>query len=401
MTHTTFGRLAGLAAMLLAGSALAQTLKIGVLTDMSGPYSDLAGPGSVEAARLAVEDFGKKVLGQDIEIVVGDHTHKPDVGVGIARQWFERDNVDMLIDLANSAIALGVTNLAKEKKKVAIFSSAATERLSEDMCNGYGLHWASDTYSQTFGGVGSAVKLGFDSWFIMAGNYEFGHSMQAAMEEAIKAAGGKVVGRLRFPVGTPDFSSFLLQAQASGAKMINIIAGGTDTITAVRQAHEFGLVDKTRRLSNPVVYLTDVHSAGLKDMAGMQVVVPWYWDYDERTRAFAKRFFAKMKKMPTEPQGGVYSGVLQYLKAVQAAGSKDSDKVLAKMQQMPMDDMFSRNGRLLPNGRMIHDMFLAEVKSPSESKYPWDYYRILSVIPADKAFRPLKDSKCPLVAGKN
>jgi branched-chain amino acid transport system substrate-binding protein len=389
-------------AMGLAGTpALAQdAVKIGVLTDMTGPYADLAGPGSVEAAKLAIEDFGGSVLGKKVELVVGDHTHKPDVGVGVARQWYERDGVDMIIDVANSAVALGVTELAKDKHKIAIFSSAATERLTEDMCNNYAMHWSSDTYSQTAGGVKSAIKLGYDTWFIMAGNYEFGHSMQAAMEEAIKQNGGKVVGSLRFPVGTLDFSSFLLQAQASKAKMINIIAGGTDMITAVKQANEFGLVDKNHRLSNPVVYLSDVHGAGLAQMAGMQVVVPFYWDYDERTRAFGKRFFAAMKKMPTEPQGGVYSGVLQYLKAVQAAGSKDADKVVAQMRKMPIDDMFSRHGKLLPNGRMIHDMYLAEVKSPAESKAPWDYYKILSVIPADQAFRPLADSKCPLLAAR-
>ena len=378
--------------------ALAQgVVKIGVLTDVTGPYADLAGPGSVEMARLAIEDAGGSVLGQKIELVIGDHTHKPDVGVGIARQWYERDGVDMIIDVANSAVALGVAALAKEQQKIAIFSSAATERLTEDMCNAYSMHWSSDTYSQTAGGVKSAIALGYKTWFIMAGNYEFGHSMQAAMEQAIKANGGEVVGSLRFPVGTLDFSSFLLQAQASKARMINIIAGGSDMITAVKQANEFGIVDKDHRLSNPVVYLTDVHGAGLKQMAGMQVIVPYYWDYDERTRALGKRFFERMKRMPTEPQAGVYSGVLQYLKAVKAAGSKDPQKVMAQMAKMPIEDAFSRNGKLLPNGRMIHDMFLAEVKPPSESKVPWDYYKILSVIPAAQAFRPIADSKCPML----
>lgn len=390
-----------MAAVLASSPARAQTaVKIGVLSDIAGPYADLAGPGSVEAARIAIEEFGGSVLGHKVELIQGDHTHKPDIGVGLARQWYERDGVDMIIDVANSAVALGVAALAGEKKKLAIFSSAATERLTEDMCNRYSMHWSSDTYSQTFGGVKSVIDLGYKTWFVMAGNYEFGHSMQAAMETAIKANGGQVVGSLRFPVGTLDFSSFLLQAQASNARMINIIAGGGDMITAVKQANEFGLVDKDHRMSNPVVYLTDVHGAGLKHMAGMQMVVPYYWDYDERSRAFGRKFFERRQRMPTEPQAGVYSGVLQYLKAVQAAGSKDTEKVIDQMHKMTFNDAFSRNGKLLPNGRMIHDMYLAEVKAPQDSKAPWDYYRILSVIPGTRAFRPISESKCPMLTKK-
>jgi len=395
-----FGVLAAVSALGIGAAAADESgpVKLGVLTDMSGPYSELSGQGSVEAALLAIEDMGGSVLGQPVELVVGDHLHKPDVGLAIARRWYDEEGVDAILDVANSAIALGVSSLAAEKHKMALFASAATERLTEDLCNGYGLKWGSDTYSQTFGGVKSAIAAGNDTWFIMAGDYEFGHTMQAAIEQAVKDNGGTVVGSVRFPVGTLDFSSFLLQAQGSGAKMINLIAGGTDTINAVKQANEFGVFAGGQKMSNPVVYLTDVHAAGLAQMAGMQVVVPFYWDYDDQTRAFAKRFYDKLGKMPSEPQGAVYGSVLDYLRAVEAAGTKDPDKVIAKLMEMDLENAFTRNGHLAKNGRVWHDMYLAEVKTPEESTGPWDYYKILALIPADQAFRPADQSKCPLLA---
>ncbi len=384
-----------IAAMTATGAA-ADKVKLGVLTDMSGPFADLSGKGSVEAARLAVEDFGGSVLGEKIEVIFADHQQKPDVGLNLARQWYDVDGVDVILDVPNSAIALAVNNLAKEKKKIAIYASAATDRLTEDSCNGYGLHWTFDTYSQTRGASRALIDQGFDTWFMLVADYAYGHSMEQAMREAVAANGGKVVGGVRHPLQTLDFSSYLLQAQGSKAKIVALASGGDVTVNVVKQGREFGLQRSGQRLSSLLTFITDVHGLGLEMMQGLQFVVPYYWDMDDKTREFAKRFQDRVGKMPGEAQSGIYSGVLHYLKAVQAVNSKDPDKVLAKMRETPVEDMFSRNGKLLPNGRMIHDMYLVEVKAPADSKKPWDYYKIISTIPAEKAFRPLAESACPL-----
>ena len=386
--------------LLGAGAAQAEKVKLGVLTDMSGVFSDLSGAGSVEAARLAVEELGGSVLGEKIEVVFADHQHKPEVALNIARQWFDTEGVDVILDVPNSAIALGVNSLLKEKNKIAIYASAETDRLTEDSCNGHGLHWTFDTYSQTQGAAQALIQNGYDTWFFLVADYAYGHSMEKSMREAVAAHGGKIVGGVRHPLNTMDFSSFLLQAQATKAKIVALASGGNDTVNAIKQGREFGLQQGGQKMTSLLTFITDIHALGLDQMQGLQFVVPYYWDRDEKSRAFGKRYFERMKKMPGEAQSGVYSGVLHYLKAVAAVGTKDPQKVLAKMRETPVEDAFSRNGKLLPNGRMVHDMYLVEVKKPEESKYPWDYYRVVSTIPADKAFRRLADSQCALTKGK-
>lgn len=387
----------GLSLVCGAGNASADKIKFGVLTDMSGTFSDLSGAGSVEAARIAVEDFGGSVLGEKIEVVFADHQHKPEVALNIARQWFDLEGVDVILDVPNSGIALAINNLVKEKNKIAIYASAATDRITEDSCVPGGLHWTFDTYSQTQGAARALIRQGYDSWFMLVADYAYGHSMEKAMREAVNGNAGKIAGGVRHPLGTMDFSSFLLQAQGSKAKIVALASGGNDTINAIKQGREFGLHLSGQRMTSLLTFITEIHALGLQNMQGLQFVVPYYWDRDDKSRDFAKRFFAKMGKMPGEAQSGVYSGVLHYLKAVKAVGSKDQAKVLAKMREMPVEDMFARNGKLLPNGRMIHDMYLVEVKAPAESKYPWDYYKISTTIPAEKAFRNLAETTCALV----
>lgn len=385
---------------IIGGQAAAEPVKLGVLTDMAGPFSDLSGKGSVEAARLAIEDFGGEVLGEKIELVFADHQQKPEVGLNVARKWLEQEHVDVILDVPNSGIALAVSNLVKQLNKIAIYASAATDRLTEDSCNGHGLHWTFDTYSQTHGAARAMIQKGFDKWFLLVADYAYGHSMEQAMRDAVTANGGKIVGSVRHPLATLDFSSYLLQAQGTGANIIGLASGGDATVNAIKQGREFGLDKSGIRLTSLLTFITDVHSVGLDAMQGVQFVVPFYWDMDDQSRAFSKRFQERVGKKPGEAQAGVYSGALHYLKAVKAAGTKDTEKVLAKMQELPVEDVFSRHGKLLANGRMVHDMFLVSVKKPSESKYPWDYYQIMATIPADKAFRPLSESACPLTKGK-
>lgn len=395
VTRRTFTAGAALA-MTSRASRAAEKVKLGVLADIAGPFADISGRGSIEAARLAMEDMGGSVLGSPIELVFADHQHKPDVGLNLARQWYDLDGVDVILDVPNSAIALAVNHLTREKRKLAIYANAATDRLTEDTCSPYGLHWTFDTYSQTRGATRALIDQGYDSWFLLVADYAYGHSMEQAMREAVVANGGKVVGGVRHPLQTLDFSSYLLQAQGSRAKIVALASGGDITVNVIKQGREFGLHQTGQKLASLLTFITDVHSLGLATMQGLQFVVPFYWDMDEKTRAFGKRFYDRLGKMPSESQAGVYSGVLHYLKAVQALGTKDPDKVVAKMRDTPVEDMFSRNGKLLPNGRMIHDMYLVEVKSPADSKQPWDYYKMVTTIPADKAFRPLADSVCPL-----
>jgi branched-chain amino acid transport system substrate-binding protein len=373
-----------------------QPIKIGVLSDMSGPYADQAGPGSVEAARMAIEDFGGKIGDRPIELVSADHQHKTDVGTTIVRRWFDVEGVDVVADMPNSAVALAVQQIVKDKNKIALYSTAATTELTGKQCSPNGIQWVYDAYSNAAGLAKALLAQGNKSWYFVTVDYALGHSLQAEAARAITAGGGTVVGSVRHPLSTPDFSSFLLQAQASNAKVIALANAGSDTINAVKQVAEFGLA-KDHVVVTPLVYISDIHSMGLKVAQGLSYVEGFYWDLNEGTRVWSKRFFERRKAMPTMTHAGVYSSITHYLKAVKAAGTSESQAVLAKMREMPVDDFFSSGGRIRKDGRMVHDMLLVKVKTPAESKYPWDYYQVLATIPGDQAFRPLAESECPLV----
>ncbi|WP_375776343.1 ABC transporter substrate-binding protein [Bradyrhizobium sp. ma5] len=370
---------------------------IGVLNDLSGVYSDLGGPGSVAAAEIAVEEFGPTVTGKPIKLMSGDHQNKADVGSQLARRWFDVDHVDMVIDFPNSGVALAVQEVARAKKKIAIYSTAATMDLTGKACSPTGFQWTYDNYSNAAGVASALVKKGFDTWYFLTVDYAFGLSLEAEASKAVKAAGGKVVGAARHPLNTPDFSSFLLQAQSSKAKVIAFANAGGDTVNAVKQANEFQIVQGGQTIVTPVTFITDVHSLGLQVAQGLTFVTGYYWDLNDQTRAFAEKFYKKRKAMPTMAQAGVYSGVLHYLKAVKEAGTDDGMAVAEKMRELPVRDAFTQTGSVRADGRMIHDMYLVEVKKPSESKAPWDYYKVLATIPAAEAFKPLAESECPLV----
>ena len=383
-----------------AAAAQAQTLdrpiKIGVLSDMSGPYADQAGLGSVEAAKMAIEDAGGKIGNQPIELVSADHQHKTDVANSIVRHWFDVDGVDVVVDVPNSAVALAMQALAKEKNKIALYATAATTELTGKQCSPNGIQWVYDAYSNAAGLAKALVAKGDKSWFFLTVDYALGISLQAEAAKAITALGGTVVGSVRHPLNNPDFSSFLLQAQASDAKVIAFANAGSDTINSVKQAGEFGL-KKDHLIVAPLVYISDINSMGLAMAQGLTFIEGFYWDLNDDTRVWSKRFFERRKAMPTMTHAGVYSAVSHYLKAVKATGTSDTQTVLGKMRDMPVDDFFSRGGTIRKDGRMAHDMLLVQVKTPEESKYPWDYYKILATLPADQAFRPLSESECPLV----
>ncbi|WP_407174766.1 ABC transporter substrate-binding protein [Bradyrhizobium sp. STM 3562] len=372
-------------------------IKIGVLNDLSGVYADLGGQGSVAAAEIAVEEFGPTVLGKPIKVISGDHQNKPDVGGQLARRWFDVESVDMVIDFPNSGVALAVQEIARSKKKIAIYSTAATMDLTGKACSPTGFQWTYDNYSNAAGVASALVKKGLSSWYFITVDYAFGLSLEAEASKAVKAAGGTVAGTARHPLNTPDLSSFLLQAQSSKAKVIALANAGGDTVNAVKQAHEFNIVESGQTLVTPVTFITDVHSLGLAVAQGLTFVTGYYWDLNDQTRAFAEKFYKRRNAMPTMAQAGVYSGVLHYLRAVKAAGTDDGPAVAEKMRAIPVRDAFTQTGTVRADGRMIHDMYLVEVKKPSESKAPWDYYKVLATIPADEAFKPLADSDCPLV----
>jgi branched-chain amino acid transport system substrate-binding protein len=390
-----------LSALLIAAASAQQPtatpLKIGVLTDFSSVYSDIGGAGNVEATKMAIEEFGSTMFGKPIELVSADVLNKPDIAASMARKWWENEGVDMIIDLPTSATALAVMELSKQYEKIMIVTDAASSDITGKSCGPYVAHWTYDTYSNAHT-VGSAiVRNGGDSWFFITADYLFGHSIERDTGDVVKTAGGKVLGSVRHPLNTPDFSSFLLQAQASKAKIIGLANGGGDTINTIKQAGEFGIVAGGQNLAAIVMFISDVHSLGLKLAQGLIVTEAYYWDLNDKTRAFGKRFFERMKRMPTMNQAATYSATLHYLKAVQAAGTKDTKPVMAKMREMPVRDAFTDNGVLRADGRMVHSMFLFEVKKPEESKAPWDYYKVLAEVPGDQAFRPLKDGGCPLV----
>lgn len=379
-----------------AGKISGNVVKIGILNDQSGVYADFGGKGSVEAARLAVQDFGGKVLGAPIEIVDADHQNKPDVASSIARRWYDQEGVDTIAELTTSSAALAVQNLSNEKKRITLTTGAATADLTGKQCTPYGYHWAYDTHSLAVGTGGSLVEKGGDTWFFITADYAFGTSLQDETTKFITSKGGKVLGSVRHPLSAPDFSSFLLQAQSSKAKVIGLANAGLDSINAIKQASEFGIVQGGQRLAALLVTLAEVHGLGLKAAQGLVLTEGWYWDLNDETRAFGKRFMDKTGRMPNMVQVGTYSAVLQYLKAVQAAGTDDADAVTKKLKEMPVNDVFAKGGKVLANGRMVHDMYLFEVKKPDESKAPFDYYKLLATIPGDKAFASLADSGCKI-----
>lgn len=382
----------------LAAQVSGDAVRIGVLNDQSGLYAEFGGLGSVAAARMAVEDFGGAVLGKPIEVLSADHQNKPDVASNIARQWFDVDGVDAIADLTNSAVSLAVQSIAKERSKVALFSGPATTRLTNEDCSPTGFHWTFDTYSQAIGSARAVLQEGGKNWFLLVADYAFGHQMATDLAHEVVAGGGKVVGQVRHPTGTNDFSSFLLQAQASNAQIIGLANGGADTVNAVKQTSEFGITEKGKKLVGLVLVISDVHALGLNSAKGLVATTAYYWDRDDASRDFAKRYEDRMGRKPGMVQAGVYSSVLHYLKAVKAAGTDEGKTVAARMRETPVDDFFSRGGRIRQDGRMLHEMYLVEVKRPAESKGPWDYYKVLRTIPADQAAMPLSASKCPLVS---
>jgi branched-chain amino acid transport system substrate-binding protein len=372
-------------------------VRIGVLNDQSGLYADLGGPGSVVAARMAVEDAGGSVLGKPVEIVFADHQNKSDVGAAIARQWFDVGKVDMAIGFDHSAVALAVEQLAAERNRIAIAGAVGSTAFTGKSCTANEASWIYDSYALTTSLAKATVAEGRDTWFFITVDYAFGHSLEADATAAVKAAGGKVLGSVRHPLNTSDFSSYLLQAQASGAKVIAFANGGGDMVNAVKQANEFGLT-KNQTTVALLIFISDIHSMELKAAQGLKFVTAFYWDRNDETRVWSRRFFEKHGRMPTMPQAAVYSAIRHYLTAIAAAGTDEAKAVMAKMRAIPVNDFYVTNGRLREDGRLVHDMYFAQVKTPAESSKPWDYYKILGTIPGDQAFRSLADGGCPLVA---
>jgi branched-chain amino acid transport system substrate-binding protein len=379
-----------------AGKFSDNVVKIGLILDMASLYADITGEGSVTAARLAIEDFGGKVHGVPIELVYADHGNKADVAGAKAREWFDTQQVDMIGDVAASATALAALQVAKQKNRIIMFSGPATNRLTNEDCTPISVHYAYDTYSLAAGTGRGVIKTGGDTWFFITADYAFGHSLEKDVSDVVRASGGKILGSVRHPLNAQDFSSFLLQAQASKAKIIGLANAGGDTINAIKAANEFGIT-KTQNLAGLLVFINDVHSLTLNTTQGMLLTEAYYWDLNDETRKWARRFFDKMKKMPNMVQAGVYSSITHYLKAVQATGTDDTAMVMAKMKATPVNDFFAKNGKIREDGRMVKEMYLFEVKKPAESKYPWDYYKLKATIPADEAFLPLAKSSCPLV----
>ena len=345
---------------------------------------------------MAVEDFGDNVLGGKIEIVSADHQNKPDLAASIARRWYEVEGVDMITELTTSSVALAVQELSKEKKKIDIVVGAATSRITGDACTPYGFHWAYDTHALAVGTGGALVEAGGNTWFFMTADYAFGYALEKDTGDLVKAKGGQVLGSVRIPLNSSDFSSFLLQAQSSKAKIIGLANAGLDTTNSIKQAAEFGIVAGGQKLAGLLLTLAEVHGLGLQAAQGLVLTEGFYWDQNDKTRAFSERFLKRTGRMPNMIHAGTYSATLQYLKAVKAAGTKDSDAVAKKLKELPVDDMFAQGGKVLQNGRMVHDLYLFEVKKPAESKKPWDYYKQLAIVPGDKAFPSAKDSGCPL-----
>ena len=388
---------ASIAAAGFSASASAQisgdVVKIGFITDISGLYSDIDGQGGAEAIRMAIADFGGTVNGKKIEVVTADHQNKADIAASKAREWFDREGVDVLIGGTNSGTNLAMAKVASEKKKPFISIGAGTARLTNEECSPYTVHYAYDTVALAKGTGGAVTKQGGKSWYFLTADYAFGASLEADTSTVVKATGGQVLGAVKHPLSASDFSSFLLQAQASKAQILGLANAGGDTINAIKAANEFG-VTKTMKLAGLLMFINDIHSLTPALTQGMYLTDSWYWDQNEETRAFAKRYFSKMKKMPSSLQAADYSAALHYLNAVKAAGTDDADKVWEKFRSTKVNDMYAKNGTIRPDGRMVHDMFLMQVKTPAESKYPWDYFKVAAVIPGDQAFTTKAESKC-------
>ena len=372
-------------------------VRIGVLNDQSNVYADLGGPGSVIAARMAIEDVGGKVLGKPIDILVADHQSKADVGASIARQWFEADKVDMAIGFDNSSVALAVEQVAFQTNRIAIAGAIGTTAFTGKACTPNEAAWVYDAYALTNTLARSVVRRGEDTWFFITVDYSLGYSLEADATSAVVASGGKVLGGVRHPLNTADFSSYLLQAQASRAKVVALANAGGDMTNAIKQANEFGLTRAGQTVVSLLTFITDVNSVGLKAAQGLTFVTAFYWDRDDESRAWSKRFFERHKRMPTMAQAAVYSAIRHYLRAIAAAGTDEAKAVMAKMREIPVNDFYAKNGKVREDGRMVHDMYFVQVKTPEESTGAWDYYRILSTISSDQAFRPLDESGCPLV----
>ncbi len=387
--------LVAVSGILVAAPVSAQGVKIGILNDQSGVYADYGGKYSIEAAKMAVEDFGDSVLGQKIEIVTADHQNKPDLATAIARRWYDVEAVDMITELTTSSVALAVQDLSKEKKKIDIVVGAASSRLTGDACTPYGFHWAYDTHALAVGTGGALVEAGGNTWFFLTADYAFGYALEKDTTDIVTAKGGKVLGSVRIPLNSSDFSSFLLQAQSSKAKVIGLANAGLDTTNSIKQAAEFGIVSGGQKLAGLLMTLAEVHGLGLQAAQGLTLTEGFYWDLNDKSRAFGERFIKRTGRMPSMIHAGTYSATLSYLKAVKAAGTKDSDAVAKKLKELPVDNSFAK-GKVLENGRMVHDMYLFEVKKPSESKKPFDYYKLISTVPGDKAFFTAKESGCPL-----
>ncbi|OQW56857.1 MAG: ABC transporter permease [Proteobacteria bacterium SG_bin9] len=397
---TILTHLLSAAAVFAAGAASAQSnppLKLGAILDMSGLYADITGEGSATAARMAVEDFGGSVLGRKVEIVAADHLNKADVSANIARDMLDNQGVEAIIDVAASATALAAGEIAKARNKIIIFNGPGSIRLSNEACGPYTMHYVFDTYGQANSTGLATVKTGLDSWFFLTADYAFGQDLEKDTTSVIQKQGGKVAGTVKHPLNTSDFSSFLLQAQSSKAKVIGLANAGGDTINAIKQAAEFGITKSGQKVSPLLAFITDIDSVGLETAQGMVLAEAWYWDMNDETRAFSKRFQEKIKRVPTSAQAGIYSSVSHYLKAVQKAGTTDAAAVVKVMKETPINDMFAKNGKIREDGRMVHDMYLFEVKKPSESKGRWDNYKLLTTISGDDAFQPLSASRCPLV----
>lgn len=379
-------------------TARAESVKIGVLTDMSGAYADASGQGSVVAARLAIEDFGESLFGKKIELVSADHQNKAAVATNIARRWYDREGVTMITDLTNSAVAIAVQNLSKEKRRINLVTSTASTALTNEECSPYGVHWTFDSYALSAGTGRAIVQSGGKKWFFITANYTFGENLEATATKEITAAGGAVIGHALAPLNTTDFSSHLLQAKESGADVIGLANSGADTANAVKQANEFGLT-KNQKLAAFLPFITDIRSMGLKNAQGLVLTTAFYWDRTPESRAWSERFFKASGAMPTMIQAGTYSAVLHYLRAVKEAGSLDADLVTKKLRELPVSDPVFPVGRIRADGRMVHDMYLVQVKKPEESARDWDFYTVLRTIPADEAFQPLSATKCSLVKG--
>lgn len=397
---------ASVALLAAASGATAQEVRIsddvvrlGILTDLNGPFADITGPGSAAAIQMAIDDFGGQVLGKKIELLVADHQNKADIASSKARDWFDTGKLDAILDVAVSAPALAVLEVAKQKQKVIIFNGPGTDRLTNDLCMPSTVHYVYDTYALANVTASAITQRGAKDWYFITADYAFGHSLQEQASAVVNAQGGKVLGAAKHPIAATDFASFLISAQNSKAQVVGLANAGADTVNTIKAAREFGLPQGKNKqtLAGLLMYINDIHAIGLRTAGGLMLTEAFYWDMNEATRTWSKRYFEKMKKMPNMSQAGAYSSTMHYLKAVQAAKTDDTAAVMAQMKAMPINDFFAKNGRIREDGRMVHDMYLFEVKQQSESKYPWDYYKLVATVPGDKAFLPLSQSKCPMV----